>query len=106
MTQQIVLFEQITSFEFLLNRPQSLLRILPRINLIVVAGFKVGCEDALRVKCFIAWQDLERNIEVLHFVVTKGDVDVDGFVFAALQQQLFVNLGCLLVMASQIVDSC
>jgi hypothetical protein len=102
--QQIVLLEQVTSLEFGLDGSERFFGILARIDLIIVASLQISSEDAFGIESFVSGQNLKRNIEIFHFVVTQRDVDVDRFVFSALQQQFLIDLGRLLIVAPQVVD--
>lgn len=102
--EEIAFFEKVTAFEFLLNRSEYFLSVLARVDLVVVAGFEVSRENTLWIKRFIARQNLQTHIMVLHLIVAKCDIHIHRLVLPAFQQQLLVDLGRLLVVPTQIVD--
>lgn len=72
--------------------------------MIIIAGLKVGSENALRIKCLVAGQNFKTHIVVFHFVVAQSNVNIDSFILSALKEKLFVNLSGLFVMSPQIMD--
>lgn len=58
MSEEIALLENVIPFEELLDGLENLLRILTRIELVVVAGFEVGGVDALWVEVQVSGKNL------------------------------------------------
>lgn len=52
------------------------------------------------MKSKIHSQNLKRDIIVVHFVVTQGDVNIDSVEVFVLDQKFFVNLSGLFKMTS------
>ena len=102
--QEIALFNEVTSLEFLSDSLQRFLCIFAIVKLVIIAGLEVGGEDALRVKVFVASEDFQGDIEVLHLVVAQSNVHVNGFKLSSLKQQLLVNFSGLFVVTPQVVD--
>ena len=84
--EEVTFLDQISSFEFLSDSLQRLFSILSIVELVVVAGFQIGNKDALGVEVFIACQDFQGNIKVLHLVVAQSDVNIYGLEFSSFQQ--------------------
>ena len=104
MPKQIILLEKIASLEFLLNGPQSFLCILSGVNLIIVTGFEIGSKNTFRVEGFVARKNLQGNVEILHFIVAESNVNVYCFVFPAFEQKFLIDLCCLFVVSSEVMN--
>ena len=104
MPQQIAFLDQISPLEFLLDIFEIFLCIFTIVELVMITCFQIGSENRFGVVVLIACQDFKGNIEVFHFVVAKGDVDINGFELPALQQKFLIDLCCFFVMAPQVVD--
>ena len=58
----------------------------------VVAGLEVHTDDGVGVETEVDGENLQTDVVVVHLVVAKGDIDVDGVVVFVLNQQFLVNL--------------
>ena len=104
MSKQITFFNKVSAFELLSHIFKTILCVLAIVKLIIIAGFQVGSEDTFWVEILITCKYFKGDIEILHFVIAKSNIDINCLEFSSFQEQFFIYLSCFFVMSSQVVN--
>ena len=71
----------------------------------MVASLEVHTNDGVSIETQVYLEDLERDIVIVHLIVAKGDVNIDGMIILVLDQEFLVNLSGLFEMTSKVMES-
>ena len=71
----------------------------------MIASLEVDADDGVWVEAEVDGQNLQTHIIVVHLVVAKRHIDVDRMEVFILDQELLVDLGGLLEVRAQVVQS-
>ena len=71
----------------------------------MVASLEVYTNDGVSIETQVDLEDLEGDIVIVHLIVAKGDVNIDGMIILVLDQEFLVNLSGLFEMTSKVMES-
>ena len=71
----------------------------------MVASLEVYTNDGVSIETQVDLEDLEGDIVIVHLIVAKGDINIDGMIILVLDQEFLVDLCGLFEMASQVMES-
>jgi len=70
----------------------------------VIARFQIDSGYRFWVESEVDGENFEGHIVVVHLVVAESDVDIDGVEVFIFNQEFLVNLSCLFVVRSEVVQ--
>lgn len=106
VTKQIVVLENIANCASILELLKLLFGSLSVVELEVIASLKIDSDDRIGVQAKIHREDFQRNVVVIHLVVTKRNVNVNCVEFFVLDQKFLVDLSRLFKVRTQVMQRC
>ena len=106
MTEEIIVIEYISCSSGILESLKLSLCSFSIVQLVVIACFEVNTYYRVGMQAKVNSQDVKTDIIIIHLVVAKGNVYIDCMKVFVFYQELFIDLSCLLEVASEVVKGC